>query len=281
MCSSDLFVVCIYFFFLMIRRPPRSTLFPYTTLFRSGLEESLLVISAGALIYVAGTRYEYFLYKFPDWVSIDYFYQLVAKQVYPLASGVNFINNAYEAAFMKILPWLNNLKKPVSKINQLVSRLIFALTVDMWLYKPVTPTAAQSLEAEKGAAEDISQLGGVVSEEADKIEKGYAERFVDEVSHIGEGTSVRVGKVDLGFIDRFITVIAILGEWLSILAGLSDKYVVDGAVNAVGWIIEKSGRKLRPLQTGDVQSYGLVMVAGAIIIIIFFALAFYGVFKLF
>src|SRR2546429_9832333 len=26
---------CILFFFLMIRRPPRSTLFPYTTLFRS------------------------------------------------------------------------------------------------------------------------------------------------------------------------------------------------------------------------------------------------------
>src|SRR3712207_7332787 len=27
----------VYFFFLMIRRPPRSTLFPYTTLFRSGI----------------------------------------------------------------------------------------------------------------------------------------------------------------------------------------------------------------------------------------------------
>src|ERR1039458_851413 len=26
---------CVWFFFLMIRRPPRSTLFPYTTLFRS------------------------------------------------------------------------------------------------------------------------------------------------------------------------------------------------------------------------------------------------------
>src|SRR5258708_14482862 len=26
-----------FFFFLMIRRPPRSTLFPYTTLFRSGI----------------------------------------------------------------------------------------------------------------------------------------------------------------------------------------------------------------------------------------------------
>src|SRR5437667_5325957 len=38
--SSALFLV---FFFLMIRRPPRSTLFPYTTLFRSHLagEEAL------------------------------------------------------------------------------------------------------------------------------------------------------------------------------------------------------------------------------------------------
>src|SRR2546425_9762271 len=30
-----------FFFFLMIRRPPRSTLFPYTTLFRSPLQRSL------------------------------------------------------------------------------------------------------------------------------------------------------------------------------------------------------------------------------------------------
>src|SRR2546430_11579936 len=28
----------LLFFFLMIRRPPRSTLFPYTTLFRSAIE---------------------------------------------------------------------------------------------------------------------------------------------------------------------------------------------------------------------------------------------------
>src|SRR5690348_18375144 len=32
--------VC-YLFFLMIRRPPRSTLFPYTTLFRSGFDAFL------------------------------------------------------------------------------------------------------------------------------------------------------------------------------------------------------------------------------------------------
>src|SRR3712207_7776977 len=31
--------ITIFFFFLMIRRPPRSTLFPYTTLFRSRVAE--------------------------------------------------------------------------------------------------------------------------------------------------------------------------------------------------------------------------------------------------
>src|SRR2546422_8539975 len=36
MTYADIFVYSsLFFFFLMIRRPPRSTLFPYTTLFRS------------------------------------------------------------------------------------------------------------------------------------------------------------------------------------------------------------------------------------------------------
>src|SRR2546422_3471750 len=33
--SFSIFYFYFFFFFLMIRRPPRSTLFPYTTLFRS------------------------------------------------------------------------------------------------------------------------------------------------------------------------------------------------------------------------------------------------------
>src|SRR2546429_6490845 len=40
LCSSVLTCLCC-FFFLMIRRPPRSTLFPYTTLFRSLLPQEV------------------------------------------------------------------------------------------------------------------------------------------------------------------------------------------------------------------------------------------------
>src|SRR6202051_5263707 len=57
MCSSGCkSIVCVYacssyFFFLMIRRPPRSTLFPYTTLFRSA-----------ELTFGAGATYRDFAY---------------------------------------------------------------------------------------------------------------------------------------------------------------------------------------------------------------------------
>src|SRR5690242_21518574 len=37
------------FFFLMIRRPPRSTLFPYTTLFRSGRTQHLVDAAVAAV----------------------------------------------------------------------------------------------------------------------------------------------------------------------------------------------------------------------------------------
>src|SRR3546814_18207514 len=61
-----LFVVCVFFFFLMIRRPPRSTrtdtLFPYTTLFRSAdntegkvQEEHLVLDQARSSRFLAGT----------------------------------------------------------------------------------------------------------------------------------------------------------------------------------------------------------------------------------
>src|SRR5437762_11517935 len=39
------FVICCFFFFLMVRRPPTSTLFPYTTLFRSPVEFIAAVIA--------------------------------------------------------------------------------------------------------------------------------------------------------------------------------------------------------------------------------------------
>src|SRR2546430_9535356 len=56
--SHDL--VLAFFFFLMIRRPPRSTLFPYTTLFRSdeALHEQFVIVERTLLRGVAAAHVE-------------------------------------------------------------------------------------------------------------------------------------------------------------------------------------------------------------------------------
>src|SRR5688572_32722438 len=45
----------LLFFFLMIRRPPRSTLFPYTTLFRSGGPDGIFSSALAACVARART----------------------------------------------------------------------------------------------------------------------------------------------------------------------------------------------------------------------------------
>src|SRR3989442_15594170 len=44
------------FFFLMIRRPPRSTLFPYTTLFRSGGQKKPFIFKTLGQLAAIGKR---------------------------------------------------------------------------------------------------------------------------------------------------------------------------------------------------------------------------------
>src|SRR5277367_6849760 len=49
-------VFTFLFFFLMIRRPPRSTLFPYTTLFRSGICCTAAESTAGFPAFASACR---------------------------------------------------------------------------------------------------------------------------------------------------------------------------------------------------------------------------------
>lgn len=245
-----------------------------------GIEEALVVIAVGTLFFLIGTRYGYFRAKFPNWFSIDYFYQLAAGQVYSVATAFDWLNNAYETAFMKIVPGVMALRRPLARVNEFASRLLFAVFVDMWLFRPVTPSVREKEMEEKSFTEDVSRLGERTSKVVGRIDLSIIDRAISDASRLGEKTSEVVSKMDLNIIDRLITVVAVIGERLSVLASLFDIYIIDGIVNGVGWIAKKTGRGLRPIQTGDVQNYGLIMVAGAIIIIFVFALAFYGVFKL-
>src|SRR2546422_2002564 len=72
----------LYLFFLMIRRPPRSTLFPYTTLFRSYvLIASIVVIGEGVVWYSGQFWALYFLQQIrkPDVRSEEHTSELQSR----------------------------------------------------------------------------------------------------------------------------------------------------------------------------------------------------------
>ena len=56
---------------------------------------------------------------------------------------------------------------------------------------------------------------------------------------------------------------------MKVSAGIAwfDRHVVDGAVNGVAWMTNRSGSRLRYLQTGQVQNYALVIFGGVIVLL--------------
>ena len=55
--------------------------------------------------------------------------------------------------------------------------------------------------------------------------------------------------------------------WNALLQA-NDRYVVDGIVNGSGRVAREASNRLKVIQTGQVQSYGLGVVAGVIIIVV-------------
>jgi NADH-quinone oxidoreductase subunit L len=78
--------------------------------------------------------------------------------------------------------------------------------------------------------------------------------------------------VDVPIIDGTVNLVGRLGDLFSRAWDWFDTYVVDGFVNFTGWLTERAGRILRLAQTGRVQQYALVAVAGLIMILAVFLL---------
>jgi NADH-quinone oxidoreductase subunit L len=103
--------------------------------------------------------------------------------------------------------------------------------------------------------------------------------YVDELYEVTVvrgtwATARNLFRFDAGFIDGFlvngsrnVTVAT------SFLSGFFDKYVVDGLVNFVGWILQVGSRFFRRLQTGVVSQYALVVAVGMFVLVCFYVVA--------
>src|SRR2546429_6701836 len=102
----------------MIRRPPRSTLFPYTTLFRStAVATVLVVVGMGVLIGVQHLRY-------PEFLELAWMARRTLHQRHVIANDIN-IRRTPDA-----LGSCNNLDRKSTRLNSshgYISYAVFCL----------------------------------------------------------------------------------------------------------------------------------------------------------
>ena len=112
-------------------------------------------------------------------------------------------------------------------------------------------------------------------ETADNLKERYAgahnllynKYFVDELYDATFIKGTMKSSFGLWAFDRRVVDGAVNGTgWVTVFASwvssLFDKYVVDGAVNLVGRSSEESSFVFRRVQTGLIQNYALLMLAG-------------------
>jgi NADH-quinone oxidoreductase subunit L len=68
-------------------------------------------------------------------------------------------------------------------------------------------------------------------------------------------------------IDGVVNAVPVVVQFVANIDGAIDRYLIDGAVNAVGATGLRIGKSFRSLQTGRIQHYLYAAMAGAMLVI--------------
>ena len=101
----------------------------------------------------------------------------------------------------------------------------------------------------------------------------YNKYYVDElyqatVIRFTHGLSRVLYWIDQNVIDALVNFMGWLGRSVGYIDAAIDKYIVDGAVNGIASLTWNSGKQMRRLQTGHIQSYLFGALGGAIVFVI-------------
>jgi NADH-quinone oxidoreductase subunit L len=91
----------------------------------------------------------------------------------------------------------------------------------------------------------------------------YMATIVNPVYNLME----KLFRFDLAVIDGAVNGVGKLTLWWSWAKERFDTYIVDGAVNGAGWVSLAMGKAFRKIQTGQLQTYALVIFLGAVVLI--------------
>jgi NADH-quinone oxidoreductase subunit L len=78
-------------------------------------------------------------------------------------------------------------------------------------------------------------------------------------------------KLDVAVVDGVVRAFGHVGMALSAFLAVFDRSVVDGAVDGLGTGVIRGGKQVRRIETGNVQTYLLLLVASIIVLVLVFA----------
>jgi NADH-quinone oxidoreductase subunit L len=73
--------------------------------------------------------------------------------------------------------------------------------------------------------------------------------------------------LDARVVDGAVNLAGAVTKVFAAIDGAIDRYIVDGSVNLVAWLVVATGRKAKMIQTGRLQDYIYIMAAGAALIL--------------
>jgi NADH-quinone oxidoreductase subunit L len=98
--------------------------------------------------------------------------------------------------------------------------------------------------------------------------KYYVDELYDATVVRGTwGLARQLSRFDAGVIDGLVNFSRHFTVVTALLSGFFDRYVVDGLVNLVGWVLAQSSRVFRRVQTGLVSQYALVVAVGVLALV--------------
>jgi NADH-quinone oxidoreductase subunit L len=101
--------------------------------------------------------------------------------------------------------------------------------------------------------------------------KYYVDELYDATIVKGTWASARgLYRFDADVVDGAVNGSRHLTVGTSFLSGFFDKYVVDGLVNLVAWVLQRWSHFFRRLQTGVVSQYALVIAVGMVVLVFFY-----------
>lgn len=224
--------------------PPLSGFWSKDEILAAALHHNPALFTIGFLVAGMTAFYMFRLYYSIFW-GHDRHYHHTPHEA-PLVMTIPLMFLAFAAVFSGFLPFSHLVSSDLKP---------FEAHTDLMVAIPSVLIALVGI----GAATVLYRKPGTLPDQVARFAKGLYKASLHKF-WIDEVYLFVTKKVMFGLISRPVA-------WF-------DRHIVDGTMNAVGWVVVTSAEKIKGLQSGQLQQYAMVFVSGVVALVLVFVYLF-------